>query len=283
MKKILLLSLLFSLCFSESYLEDESASEEAGATTQSPVFLDLIQKNFFNKNRKGKENTLIIDYREGNTYNIRTRFGMISSIIFMDEPIIQSILGDTTGFEVQVFNKDKPDLKSLIVIKPKLIGSDTNLFLVGESGRVYNFYLFSTDYKNPLNPNLQVFVRTGLISSKKPNKNKPKEDREFLIISNGVNTIKIPKADIKKQKYTQKGEERLKAIKIFQDKKRTYFQYKADDGRYTFPVIYAVVNGYDSRVSTQVVGDYIIADTISEAWTLRNGESYVCVRFLKDE
>lgn len=281
MKKLLFLFFLFSLCFSETYLEDESVAETE-STSQSPVFLDLIQKNFFSKSRKGRENTLVINYQEGNTYNIRTRFGMISSIIFTDETITQSILGDKTGFEVQVFGKDKPNLKSLIVIKPKLIGSDTNLFLVGESGRVYNFYLFSTDYKNALNPNLQVFVKTAQGKSQPP-KAKIKEDKDYLVITNGVNTIKIQKTDIKKQKYTQKGEERLKAIRIFQDKKRTYFQYKADDGRYTFPVIYAVVNGYDSRVSTQVVGDYIIADAISEAWTLRNGESYVCVRFLKDE
>lgn len=279
MKKFLVI-FIASLIFADVYLEDENISSTE-QNNQAPIFLDAIQESFFKKGRNGIENTLKIFYKEGNTYNIRTRFGMISSVIFTDDLITQSVLGDTTGFEVQVFAKNKPNLKSLIVIKPKNIGSDTNLFLVGESGKVYNFYLFSTDYKNSLNPNLQVFVTANSNTTAIEKKTK-QEKKDLLVLSNGVNTIKILKSDIKKQRYTQKGEERLKAIEIFQDKKRTYFKYKADDGKYTFPVIYAVVNGYDSRVSTQVIGDYIVADKISDKWTLRNGEAFVCVR-LEDE
>lgn len=277
MKKFLVI-FIASLIFADVYLEDENISSTE-QNNQAPIFLDAIQESFFKKGRNGIENTLKIFYKEGNTYNIRTRFGMISSVIFTDDLITQSVLGDTTGFEVQVFAKNKPNLKSLIVIKPKNIGSDTNLFLVGESGKVYNFYLFSTDYKNSLNPNLQVFVTANSNTTAIEKKTK-QEKKDLLVLSNGVNTIKILKSDIKKQRYTQKGEERLKAIEIFQDKKRTYFKYKADDGKYTFPVIYAVVNGYDSRVSTQVIGDYIVADKISDKWTLRNGEAFVCVRFV---
>lgn len=283
MKKIFLLCLTIFLNAESPYLGDESFPQEK--TQQAPVFIDLYQKSFFKKGRKGRENTLEINYKDGHTYNIRTRFGMVSSIIFEDDLIIQSVLGDTAGFEIQIFEKNKSNARSLVLIKPKVAGIDTNLFLMGESGRVYNFYLFSTNYENSFNPALQIFVKTEFRQkqiAKNNESNAKKNDKSFLIISNGINTIKIPRKKLREIKYTQKGEERLKAIKIFQDNKRTYFQYKADDGKYTFPVVYAVVNGYDSRVSTQIIGDYIVADKISKSWTLRNGESYVCVRFLDD-
>ncbi|GAA7520020.1 hypothetical protein ckin22_04960 [Helicobacter pylori] len=46
----------------------------------------------------------------------------------------------------------------MLVIKPLLIGVDTNLTVVGASGTIYTFYLFSTTYISKFQSYFSVFV-----------------------------------------------------------------------------------------------------------------------------
>ena len=43
------------------------------------------------------------------------------------------------------------------------------------------------------------------------------------------------------------------------------------------PTIFAVIDKQDSPVETRVIGDYIIAETINPKFTIKSGDSYVCV------
>ena len=45
----------------------------------------------------------------------------------------------------------------------------------------------------------------------------------------------------------------------------------------SIPTIYAVIDKQDSPVETRVIGDYIIAETINPKFTIKSGDSYVCV------
>lgn len=67
-------------------------------------------------------------------------------------------LGDPSGFELTYPTNDHYDLSNMLVIKPLLIGVDTNLTVVGASGTIYTFYLFSTTYTSKFQSYFSVFV-----------------------------------------------------------------------------------------------------------------------------
>ncbi|GAA8835681.1 hypothetical protein HpRN161_08440 [Helicobacter pylori] len=119
---------------------------------------NAIQSNFFAKNRSIKDNAHFIHYTIGDTFNIRLRYAMTTTFIF-DEPIAQVVLGDDIGFSTKMLGEDKEHLISnILLIKPLQIGVDSNLTIIGKSGKVYSFYVFSTTYTSSKNPALMVYV-----------------------------------------------------------------------------------------------------------------------------
>ena len=80
----------------------------------------------------------------------------MTSTIIMESKIIGYILGDSIGFEV----KELPHMENALSIRPKLIGIDTNLTIFTNDKRIYNLYVFSTDYKSKNPPNLIVNIQT---------------------------------------------------------------------------------------------------------------------------
>ena len=103
---------------------------------------DKIQLNFFSHNRSGKENIQFIIFNKSKTYSIRTREAMASTIVLENDEIKKVITSDKEGFDFVEVDKN------IISIVPKIIGIDSNLTLVGKSGALYNFYIFSTSIKN---------------------------------------------------------------------------------------------------------------------------------------
>ena len=99
-----------------------------------------------------------------------------------------------------------------------------------------------------------------------------------MTIKDGIAELKVKKSDIYSG-YTQKAKkenEWLLSAEIFSDKKFTYFKYSKDEMP-QIPTIYAVIDKQDSPVETRVIGDYIIAETINPKFTIKSGDSYVCV------
>lgn len=171
MKKLLILCLAFSLAFSaepnpfadggDSGGSDDSIFDDTETTTKATnkmMFLDAVQKKFWSPSRKPSDNTLNIKFVAGETHKIRTRANMTTTIILDGDKIASVIIGDSVGFEMKELGTSKYDLSNILTIKPKLIGIDTNLTIIGESGNIYSFYVFSTDHKNRRNPAFLVFV-----------------------------------------------------------------------------------------------------------------------------
>ena len=160
MKKIICLLLAGTFAFAEpnpfvdednSVFSDSDFEVEQVANNEhnsKMMFLDSVQKHFWNPKRKPQDNTLNILHRDGDTHKIRTRYAMVTTIIFDDDKIAKVIFGDPNGFELTELGKDKWDLSNIITIKPKMIGIDTNLTIIGESGTIYTFYVFSTHFTN---------------------------------------------------------------------------------------------------------------------------------------
>ncbi|MGN8410283.1 TrbG/VirB9 family P-type conjugative transfer protein [Helicobacter pylori] len=387
--------------------ETKESDENNDSTLKPMTNFNAIQNNFFAKNRSIKDNAHFIHYTIGDTFNIRLRYAMTTTFIF-DEPIAQVVLGDDIGFSTKMLGEDKEHLISnILLIKPLQIGVDSNLTIIGKSGKVYSFYVFSTTYTSSKNPALMVYVSSKeyfkhFTSSKKetnkeiktthstPNKDiktshnapkkitkkspnikeqnpltksknptttkialanapislnrfkspsyppsnalansrkasenfkvisnqtktfkehrhsqdemkyvdysaKIKDDGKFIRIGDNVNHIYINKKkmeygyviiDKKKRKWyclwmckkiVKSGYKDDLPTQIFNDEQFTYFKFNRSNARSKFPVVYKVVDGYDNPVNSRVVGDYLIAEDVSNQWNLKLGKAYLCI------
>lgn len=326
MKKLLILLLACSLAFSaepnpfadsgggmdddESIFDDETPK----TATNKLMFLDAVQKKFWSPSRKPSDNTINIKYVAGESHKIRTRANMTTTFIFDNDKIASATLGDSIGFELKELGTNKYDLSNIITIKPKLVGIDTNLTIIGESGNVYTFYVFSTDYKNRRNPAFLVFIsetrKVGKIKVENLEEKAKKEQEKIfqkliaqnnsdpniieeeteneIIIGDTINKIKIKKNEIvrgymqypKRNWYGKVSKEsiKLQAKEIFHDKKWTYFKFDRELATSKFPAIFRVIDGYDNPMNSRIVGDYLIVETIADKWTMRIGDEWVCVR-----
>ncbi|MGL2872625.1 TrbG/VirB9 family P-type conjugative transfer protein, partial [Helicobacter pylori] len=284
-------------------------------------------------------------------------------------------------------------ISNILLIKPLQIGVDSNLTIIGKSGKVYSFYMFSTTYTSSKNPALMVYISSkeyfknftttkkeinkenkpthstqnkdiktshnvpkkitkkspnikeqnpltkstkialanapislnrfkspsyppsnALANSRKASENfkvisnqtkdemkyvdysaKIKDDGKFIKIGDNVNHIYINKKkmeygyviiDKKKRKWyclwmckkvvKSKYKDDL-PTQIFNDEQFTYFKFNRSNARSKFPVVYKVIDGYDNPVNSRVVGDYLIAEDVSNQWNLKLGKAYLCI------
>ena len=238
--------------------------------------LQAIQKKFFNKKYSGFENTINFNYEKNKTQKITTRVAMATTLIFPTK-IDSFILGDKVGFEVE----ELPNLDNALAIKPKLIGIDTSLTVFTNDKKMHSFYLYSTDYKSTRDPNLIVYINDEK-SQNQTQANTKKKEEEYLIIKEGIAELKVKKEDIY-DNYLQKGLKKhrhLLAEEIFNDKQYTFFKY--DKERMPqIPSLFVVIDNQDTPIETRIIGNYLIAETTAEKFTIRLGESYICVERLK--
>ncbi|TQR56265.1 TrbG/VirB9 family P-type conjugative transfer protein [Campylobacter troglodytis] len=245
--------------------------------------LRAVQQKFLNKNYKGTENTVQHTYKENKTQVINTRFAMATTLIF-EKNIDSYIVGDSTGFQVEGL----PNMKNALAIKPLLIGIDTSLTVFTKDNKLHTFFVYSTDYKSVKNPNLIVYIK----EEEKPKApenviiydEKDEELKNYLIIKEGIAEVKVKKDEIYEQ-YIQKSLEKnkwLMAEEIFNDKQFTYFKYDKDKLP-QIPAIFTVTDRQDSPIETRVIGNYVIVETVAPKFTIRIGESYVCVEKLSPE
>ncbi len=274
--------------FSQSSIPIQESTKQDPPTEQEILLkkqairsqnLQAIQNQFFSKNYTGTENTITIDYEENTTYKIRTRIAMSSTMIF-PQKIKNFILGDNVGFEVL----ELPNSQNTIAIRPKLIGVDTSLAVFTEDGRLYSFYVFSTDFKSWKDPHLVIFIKDKRAIIEK---NKDPFFDEYFYVEEGINKLRVKKKEVYKR-YKIKAKKQntwLMPEEIFSDNNYTFFKYDKD--RYPqIPSIYTVIDKQDSPIETRVIGDFVIAETVADKFTIRIGEAYVCVereKFKKGE
>ncbi|BCZ17952.1 ComB9 competence protein [Helicobacter sp. NHP19-003] len=273
-------------------------SEDPQESPQEHTIQDLhaIQNSFFNKERNALDNTLLIDYKLGQMPKIRLRYAMVTTIVF-SEPIAEVVLGDNIGFSTKTLGRN------VLLIKPLEVGIDSNLNVIGASGKIYAFYIFSTTFTSPKNPILNVYVSNKHFFTDKQAQNQPiavlenkpqvPTSMSFLKIGQGGNALLVDQNQIERGYQVFGGKKRawfclwlckvafkapIKPLDIFNDKHFTYFKFDHVRSQVKFPVAYKVVDGYDNPINTRIVGDYLIAEDISPKWTLREGKIHACVR-----
>ena len=303
MKKLIIILIFPLFVFGGAFINDDEQIETNIVEVPTLDFSKnqhSIQKSL--QNSKNLKMILNIKYEQNKTYKVRTRQMLSTHFVFENDKIAYMNGGDNVGFKITVLKSEKYDFSNILKVETKIIGIDTNLFVIGESGNIYSFYIYSTDYKDPQQPKSFVFISENVEAVRKIEitdleklkfnkavkeaKAKAKKEElkstinkvDIVTIGEGINKVDIIKSEIMKD-FTQKGVyEDLKAEEIFRDKKWTYFKYDSRDSLIKFPLIYRVIDGYDTPVNTRIVGNYIIAETVSNKFTLRLGNKYICVR-----
>lgn len=303
--KIFIILIFPIILFANSiFLEDSNTnSNQSNQDTvlEDNTFVDLenVQKAFLNKSSKTLSSIKNINYKENKTYRIQTRTLMNTMIVFSNDKIAGEPYYGNKGFIITKLGIAKYDFSNIVLIQPKYIGIDTNLTIIGQSGNIYSFYIYSTDYKSKSIPDNLVYIHTNESTTNKIKivnlekeeflKNKKEDnqakkiisDPNYFYIGEGKNRIKIYKDQVIDD-FVQDGSEDLKAKKIFRDNKFVYFKYDKDYSLSSFPAIFKVIDGFDSPINFRIVGDYLVAETIANKFTLRIENKHVCVRRLKD-
>jgi type IV secretory pathway VirB9-like protein len=299
---LILLSSFLLTAESDIFMSDDSVDSKSKSsslikTDKLDHIIDLNLTQNVLRNSTNPNMILKIFHKVNKTYKIVTRKNMNSIIVFHDDKISYFTVGNNKSFKVKNLGLGKYDLSNILLIKPNFVGVDTQLTVIGESGRIYTFYIYSINHLSKETPKSLIYVsfkskdikplkitniekinfENRKSKNDKNNKKKKNIGSEYFFIGKGIKKIKINSNEVVRD-LTQKGAKELEALDIFRDKKWTYFKFSNNTALNKLPVIYEVIDGYDNPVNSRVIGNYLIAETISTKFTLKRGDSYSCVR-----
>jgi type IV secretion system protein VirB9 len=204
-----------------------------------------------------------INYNPNGIHRYTGFFGYQSSILFEDGEVIGTIsMGNSTGWQLD------PQGNRLF-LKPIEDNPETNVTILTNK-RVYHFVFYGKEAKGLDDPELAYEVRfqypadnieySGLLESQ--------NNRE-----NSVDVGSMPHLNFN---YRISGKDYMKPIKIFDDGKFTYMQFKELNA--DLPAIFLVdLEGYESLINYHISGSYVVIERVAARFTLRHGEDYVCV------
>lgn len=295
--------LLFYICiffqiyslFSQEIVDD--FEEETQELPKTQIQLNTIQEAF--KNSKKTDNIKTYTYNKNHTYKIRMREFMNTLLVLpKNEIILGWDLGDEKNFPVMpqpTTNKDihKKSIKNIntnvLSLRNFYSGADTSLSIIGESGKIYSFYLFVESYESKNVPDMIVYINLGKDDYILPKRTKLNASQKLEVSDEylrEITTVNLENPLIKEQinlKYEiiNNGIPIEKdTFKVFDDGYWTYFRLSKTnnlDKLETLPVIYKVQDGVDSIINTRTIGGYLIAETTGSAWQLVAGETWLCV------
>lgn len=294
-------------------LIDEIHDSKGGLNGRLPgpgLNLQQIQTAF--DDARPTDNVRVFQIGKMEAPRLRLREFMETLIVLPEgEKISAYTIGDSTNFTFVALDGDSANIGR---VRAEYPGADTNLSLIGSSGRIYPFYLRADSVESEHMPMFVVYVedqerkspRSGTAvyvakepkgsssaESKQPTKpvsKKPDKEGEYL--------RSLPDVDVtavncsyetsggswfrRNARWFGRSVSRdLSPIRICDDGQWTYFRFSKDstlDGVEQLPVVYVVVDGYDTPVNSRVEGGVIIAETTAKNWTLRAGDKHLCVR-----
>ena len=169
-------------------------------------------------------------------------------------------MGDTTGWQIVPSG-------NRIFLKPTEADATTNMTLITNK-RLYFFELHAEKATNINDPGLAFTVKFLY----------PNSEQSNLSAENSSFSLAPNLSDLKKYnfKYAISGPYTISPIKIFDDGRFTYFEFR--DKNAAVPAFFSVDDeGNESIVNYQVSGDYIVVERVESRFTLRHGKDIVCV------
>lgn len=316
-KKFIIFIFLATLCFgglAQAQINDEMAQDRSGMpdpSTAQPLqqraYLNSYQERFEQSDEK--ENIKHYEYSTDRIIKVSLRENMLTNLILpKGEKILSFDLRDKVNF--RFLPKPKP-LEHIAIVYAINPGSDTNLTVYGESGNIYSLYLrnYATEVKR-VAPDFLVYIYDpavkDMMTAKKMEEEKATEEAALAKVqanadcpeclqanspksqSTGFDPdylrslpVKVDPAKINMSYVTSKGDMNLQPLKIWDDEYWTYFQFDVNnfDKLPEVPVAYPVNSaGHEEVVNFRVDKGTVIVETVNPKWTLRSGDSYLCVR-----
>lgn len=291
MKYICLLILLFSSIVNAEIVDElqndvnNNAVSDNTPLKRSGFNLRSLQKAF--ETSDPKHSVYTCRYDKNSICKIRLREYMNTMVILPENDAIDTFdLGDTENFEFYPVIKDKKNTHygSLRNTNP---GADTSLTIISKNGYVYTFYIKVDDINSIFVPDMKVYVINPDLDKKELSEQLAftdnTEKKDFLDSVDTEYLRSLDDVDISKIEFRYKAESGdldLMPANIFDDGLWTYFQYSTNNLDYVdrVPALYKVVDGVDTPINMRVVNGTLIAESTSDAWTLRSGESHLCIR-----
>ncbi len=290
--------LIFMLCF--SFSSNGKVNDFFGKKKQSfaqkqkeqplkrkDTNLRDVQVKF--NNSSANDNTMRFKWSSQKTFKVKMRLRIKTLIVLPEDEVIKAYtIGDNKSFKVSSISAD---FKNMVDVQSFYAGVDTNLTIIGRTGRIYNFYLRSYGVQSKMLPDFTIYVDAPSLSPQKSAQFLSDVGRDGARLSRRDKIIRKITAENDYLRNLEEGEEIFIDYKMYGDKEiAPYSAY--DDGKWTYfdfrgqgivesgrmPVIYKVIDGFDAIVNTRFEGGFIIAESINQGWTLKNGQKTVCVK-----
>lgn len=219
-----------------------------------------------------------IVYNENNVVGVDATYGTSVMLILGEGEHIETItLGDSVAWKVEPNKRG-----NIVFLKPVAPHAATNMNIVSDR-RTYVFALRS----NAASVRGQVYT----IKFRYPG-----EDRDAKLEEEAARLINDPNRKAFNVKhantdYGYKGSDALKPVAVFDDGKKTWFQFQGEESQGSpdakhpgvaiggeVPAIFIVdQDRNESLQNFRREGKFLVVDKISRQWTLRSGNVSTCV------
>jgi type IV secretion system protein VirB9 len=202
-------------------------------------------------------------YQPDEVYKFIGHYRYQSSIEFDEDEEIRTIsMGDSTGWMLNPSG-------NRLFMKPIEQDATTNMTLITNK-RTYLFELHARE-TDDIDDKDMTFIMRFIY---------PDADGDAQIISNYLDTVPIPELDENPElynfNYTISGTDTIAPIRIFDDGRFTYFQFR--DPNADVPAFFLVDDrGEEAMINYRTRGDYIVVERVAKRYTLRHGKDIVCV------
>ncbi|MBN9344513.1 MAG: TrbG/VirB9 family P-type conjugative transfer protein [Holosporales bacterium] len=211
-----------------------------------------------------------VTYTGGEIIKLRCREMMTTCIILPTwERVDKFTLGDPSSFKVE-----QPRANIITIQPQEFTGLDSNLVVIGVSGKVYSFYLRSEGYNTNHVPDLAVYIRVAKPSTLSPSL-APIKGKEEFTKDDYLEEVSFNPSNLNFN-FTMAGDKEIAPHRVYSDGIRTWFDYGEEIKKKGLPAIYAVIDGVDTPINVSREGTKIVAQH-SGSFTLRNGHKVVCV------
>ncbi|MFT4967133.1 MAG: type IV secretion system protein VirB9 [Candidatus Deianiraeaceae bacterium] len=203
----------------------------------------------------------VFPYMENGVYEVIALYDNTTYIEFDENEIVASITNPKDDSWQLLPQKNK------LFLKPIASNADTQ-FTVMTNKRMYFFEMYAKEPSDVFDDNYTFYYQFTY-----PTEEEQKTIRRY-------SKSLLPNLDLEPEKYnfnyTITGHSSLYPLKIFDDGEFTYFEFRDRGG--VIPAIFLVDSeNYESLVNFRMVGSYLVVETISPRFTLRNGSDIVCV------
>ena len=166
-------------------------------------------------------------------------------------------------------------INNRLFLTPTLENADTTMTVMTNL-RTYFFELHSRTPDGPFDPNIAFLVKF-LYPSGTETESNPTSDSDDSIVQYVINKgPDLSKPENFNFNYSVSGDYSITPIKIFDDGRFTYFEFRDKNG--IIPAIFSVdSDGYESMVNFRIINQYIAVEEINSVYTLRHGRETVCV------